>query len=299
MYIYIHYSIWYNPVECGIHPSSPSGVARNWINRRTVWRSFPSSTRLWREECFTSPCALTAGENGDSHRIVGSTCLSDLNGAGWFEELDGDCSINGFKRILLKRNFHFENWTLVCRWIRSRSERKIKTMSLAESYKLVRFVGHGILNRAKECVGWPQPVFELFFMLFFFWIISAHFVGSLLILHCLEHNKHGILINIKWEHTGISRNNMWLEDFTLTNSWAVSIFPCQDAQRLIVKVNNSWYNWHILSYTLKCSWVGAQEGAKRGAKSPALAAGFQQPVEIDECRGVIRSCVTGFLGVYD
>eukprot|EP00435_Cladocopium_sp_Y103_P067808 s726_g30.t1 len=40
---------------------------------------------------------------------------------------------------LERRMFHF-----------TMSERKIKTMSLAESYKLVRFVGHGILNRAKE-----------------------------------------------------------------------------------------------------------------------------------------------------
>eukprot|EP00439_Symbiodinium_sp_Y106_P002137 s1803_g1.t1 len=30
------------------------------------------------------------------------------------------------------------------------SERKISTLSLADSYKIVRFVGHGILNRAKE-----------------------------------------------------------------------------------------------------------------------------------------------------
>ena len=30
-----------------------------------------------------------------------------------------------------------------------RSDRKVSTLSLADSYKIVRFVGHGILNRAK------------------------------------------------------------------------------------------------------------------------------------------------------
>eukprot|EP00434_Breviolum_minutum_P041673 symbB.v1.2.037072.t1/scaffold5376.1/size27864/1 len=59
---------------------------------------------------------------------------------------------------LERRMFHF-----------TMSERKIKTLSLAESYKLVRFVGHGILNRAKEgakrgakspalAAGFQQPV---------------------------------------------------------------------------------------------------------------------------------------------
>ncbi|CAK9019919.1 unnamed protein product, partial [Durusdinium trenchii] len=40
---------------------------------------------------------------------------------------------------LERRMFHF-----------TMSARKIKTLSLANTYKLVRFVGHGILNRAKE-----------------------------------------------------------------------------------------------------------------------------------------------------
>lgn len=47
----------------------------------------------------------------------------------------------------------------------------------------------------------------------------------------------------------------------------------------------SWVIWMICSSNPKTqavALVNSQEGAKRGAKSPALAAGFQQPVEIDE-----------------
>ena len=51
----------------------------------------------------------------------------------------------------------------------ARSQRKIKSLCLAETYKLERFVGHGILNRAKEgakrgakspalAQGFQQPV---------------------------------------------------------------------------------------------------------------------------------------------
>ena len=60
-----------------------------------------------------------------------------------------------------------------------RSARKIKTLALANTYKCVRFVGHGILNRAKEIrVRWfffversfffLNKLFICFFFFFFF-----------------------------------------------------------------------------------------------------------------------------------
>ena len=88
----------------------------------------------------------------------------------------------------------------------ARSDRKIKSISLADSYKIVRFVGHGILNRAKVHLA-----------------------------------KEG----------------------------------CTDGKSL----------WMLYRPTLcyrSDHFKALQEGAKRAAKSPALAAGFQQPVEIDD-----------------
>jgi hypothetical protein len=99
-------------------------------------------------------------------------------------------------------------------------------MSLAESYKLVRFVGHGILNRAKDCCVLTTAMDVFFFDHVFFGQIPS-FVNvkdstktgisstSTFSLNHLEPRKTGIL-NIKWEHqmgtylkyTGISRSNI-------------------------------------------------------------------------------------------
>ena len=92
-------------------------------------------------------------------------------------------------------------------------------MSLAESYKLVRFVGHGILNRAKDCCVLTTAMDVFFFDHVFFWSNpkfreceglnkNRNLININFSLNHLEPRKTGIL-NIKWEHQmGTSNGNI-------------------------------------------------------------------------------------------
>ena len=51
--------------------------------------------------------------------------------------------------VVLRTFRHDDALSFCCGCAQPRSDRNIKSLSLADSYKIVRFVGHGILNRAK------------------------------------------------------------------------------------------------------------------------------------------------------